>query len=209
MLGAILAAAMFLQVPLDLPNSIPTSHEEDAAEVIDFYGGVYEGDGFFFLLDKSGSMRRGRLATLKEELRSAVNSLSHRSEIGAVAFSHDLSYFELVSGRATADRKGRCKEWAEGLTAFGSTKMLSGARAILKIAHRSRQRQRLVILVSDGLPSHPSAGRTLDGILAANREDIPWNTIYIVNTDVGTGTATEFMQALATKTGGTYRIVHD
>ena len=43
--------------PLDLPSGGGRADdEEDTAEAIHFYGAEYEGDAFFWCLDKSGSM---------------------------------------------------------------------------------------------------------------------------------------------------------
>src|SRR5262245_55553549 len=46
---------------LDLPFDAAGEEEdeEDAPEIIVFYGQQYEGDGIFFSCDKSGSMREG------------------------------------------------------------------------------------------------------------------------------------------------------
>ena len=76
--------------PLDLPSGGhgADSDEEDAPETITFYGGEYEGDGFFWCLDKSCSMGwADDIAFLKSEVISALASLSPQAEISLVAFS--------------------------------------------------------------------------------------------------------------------------
>jgi hypothetical protein len=65
--------------PLDLPSGGKgdDEDEEDAPETISFYGGEYEGDGFFWCLDKSGSMDWGNLiGQLKSEMSESLNQLS-------------------------------------------------------------------------------------------------------------------------------------
>ena len=73
--------------PLDLPSGGVGSDQddEDAPEVIQFLGGFYEGDGFFFLLDISGSMHGDKIELLKEELSESLAELSIHSEFGVVA----------------------------------------------------------------------------------------------------------------------------
>ena len=56
--------------PLDLPSggSGDNDEEEDAPETINFWGGEYEGDAFFWCLDKSCSMSwNGEIQDLKQE----------------------------------------------------------------------------------------------------------------------------------------------
>ena len=69
--------------PLDLPSGGKSSDEdkqdEDSPEVIHFYGYGYEGNGFFWCLDYSGSMSGGQLDRLKQEMTRAISSLSSRA----------------------------------------------------------------------------------------------------------------------------------
>ena len=80
--------------PLDLPSGGvrgDESDEEDALEAIVFFGETYEGDGFFFLLDRSGSMNGFKLDMLKSEMVSALEELSPTNEFGIVSFSGVIS----------------------------------------------------------------------------------------------------------------------
>ena len=65
---------------LDLPYNagVEDSTEEDAAEIIFFYGQQYEGDAFVFCVDRSGSMLdRGELDRAKREIaRNIMRSAS-------------------------------------------------------------------------------------------------------------------------------------
>ena len=78
--------------------------------------------------------------------------------------------------------------------------MLDGATTLLGIAQQSSAGERIVIVVGDGLPNSPLAPETLIGILGANWESLPFNTILFGNEP----SAVSFMQDLANATGGTF-----
>ncbi|MGE4601345.1 MAG: hypothetical protein AAEJ65_00390, partial [Planctomycetota bacterium] len=76
--------------PLDMPSGGGggDDDDEDAPETIIFYGQDYEGDAFFWCLDKSGSMDwGGAMEDLKQEMAGAILSLSPAAEFSLVAFS--------------------------------------------------------------------------------------------------------------------------
>lgn len=79
--------------PLDMPSGGRggDEDEEDAPEVIDFWGGQYEGDAFFWCLDKSCSMGwNGEIQQLKQEFSQTLNSLSSQAEFGVWRFQRDI-----------------------------------------------------------------------------------------------------------------------
>ncbi|MCI0652754.1 MAG: VWA domain-containing protein [Planctomycetes bacterium] len=188
--------------PLDLPagGRGSTAEDEDAPEIIEFYASQYEGDAFFFLIDKSGSMLGEQFDILKEEMTSSISSLSHRAEFGIVAFSTLAVAFSDKPSRATINNKSQAIAWVQALEASGLTRMLDGALILLPVAEQSRKKHRVIIVLSDGLPNGPGPEETLSGILAANDESIPMNTILI-----GAGPeAVAFMTDLAAATGGKF-----
>ena len=189
--------------PLDLPSGgeAQSDEEEDAAEAIRFFGEVYEGDGFFFLLDRSGSMSGMKLDILKGEMNSALSELSESSEFGIVAFSGDISVFSPMPLEANSSNITAAREWVNALQAYGSTMMLGAAIELLTITQAATNDEREVIVVGDGNPNSPGPTETLEGILAANTEGLPFHTILIGSNE----SAIDFMTALATATGGTYR----
>ena len=75
------------KTPLDLPSGGHGFDEdsEDLPESIHFFGSIYEGTGFFFLVDKSGSMNGTKMDQLKAELTSVIGSLSSGSYFGMVS----------------------------------------------------------------------------------------------------------------------------
>lgn len=192
--------------PLDLPSGgrgVEGEDEEDIPETIVFYGGEYEGDGFFFLLDRSGSMSGNRLEMLKVEMSSALEALSPSSEFGIVAFSSAFEVFSPTPSPAGPGEVAAACSWVSALTAYGATNLMAAALETLTLAQMSSAADRCVVVVGDGLPNNPGPDDTLVGILAANTEGLPFHTILI---GAG-GMAVPFMTNLAAQTGGTFRVV--
>ncbi|MEM7166771.1 MAG: vWA domain-containing protein [Planctomycetota bacterium] len=190
-------------LPLDLPSGHAVTDEEDdedQSESIIFFGQEFEGQAFFFLLDKSGSMVGAKMASLKHELATSIQGLSRSSEFGMVAFSTGNLIYSPLPKKATASRKANAIAWVDALQPYGATFMLDGATALLPIASLSRKRHRVVIAVGDGLPNGPGADDTLQGILTANWENLPFNTILFGTQQA----AIDFMSDLAAATGGSF-----
>ena len=189
--------------PLDLPSGGrgTDEDEEDPNETIRFFGESYEGDGFFFLLDRSGSMSGMKLEILKLEMTSALSELSEQSEFGIVAFSGDTTAFSPMPVKASDRNSSLGKAWVLALAPYGSTMMLAGAEAILEIAYTSSKDDRSIIVVGDGSPNSPGPAETLEGVIAANVEGLPFHTILIG----ASSEAADFMMALSSVTGGTFR----
>lgn len=188
--------------PLDLPSGGfgYNDDEEDLPEAIHFFGSIYEGTGFFFLIDKSGSMNGVKMEHLKAELTAVIGDLSSTSQIGMVAFSSNIVPWLAVPVPASPTRRLQAIAWVQQLVPAGATHMLDGAMAILQITSQSSASQKIVICVGDGLPNSPLADETLAGILQANYEALPWNTILFGNEP----SAVAFMQDLAASTGGSF-----
>ena len=203
LLGSSSEVAPVARTPLDLPSggSGRSLDEEDAAESILFFGNVYEGDGFFFLLDRSGSMSGLKLGILKAEMQDALQELSSESEFGIVAFSGDTSALSPIPLRAQRNNVLQGTVWVNALEAYGSTMMLGAAQELLAIASVCTNDTRSVIVVGDGNPNNPGPAETLEGIIALNSEGLPFHTILIGANE----SAVEFMMALAAATGGTFR----
>ncbi len=191
--------------PLDLPSGGKgvVFDEEDYPESIQFFGSIYEGDGFFFLLDKSGSMAGMKMDLLKAEMSSALSELSSESEFGIVAFSGTTISFSPIPTVASAEAVDQARLWVIGLVANGPTMMLSAANELLTIAQISQRSHRSVIAVGDGLPNSPGPVETLEGILLINTEQLPCHTI-LFGSDAQ---AIQFMSELASFTGGTFRSI--
>ena len=94
--------------PLDLPSgggADGPAEEEDIPESIQFYGRIYEGDAFMFVVDFSGSMGRAdgdKWNDLLHELVMAIDELSSEAELGLLAFSDRIEIWNPTRWAAVA-----------------------------------------------------------------------------------------------------------
>ena len=189
--------------PLDLPSggSSDSDEDEDAPESISFYGGQFEGDGFFWLLDRSCSMGwEGRMQQLKEEMNQALTSLSGNSEFGVVAFGSGTTIFSQIPLEGDSGNTNSANSWVQALQPDGATCMADAGVQCINISNMSDKENKQIIALSDGEPNCPGASETISAMSAANWQQTPINTIYI-SSDAG---GISFMQALAAANNGTF-----
>ena len=189
--------------PLDLPSGGKGSDadEEDAPKTISFYGGEYEGDGFFWCLDKSCSMGwAGDLDQLKNEMRESLDSLTENSEFSIVAFSSGTTVFSQFPKEANVGNVAAGKAWVTALVPDGATCLADAGVQCVNISNMSEKENKQVLILSDGEPNCPGPSETTSMITGANWQRTPINTIYIANDSAGIS----FMQSLAAANGGTF-----
>jgi hypothetical protein len=189
--------------PLDLPSGGKgdDEDEEDAPETISFYGGEYEGDGFFWCLDRSCSMDWGNLiGQLKAEMTESISQLSDESEFSIVAFSSGYTFWSPIPREANAGNRSSAIAFVQSLSADGGTCLAPAGVYTITISNMCNQEHKQILVLSDGEPNCPGPPETLAAMTSANWQHTPINTIYIAS-DAG-GTA--FMQQLAAMNGGTF-----
>ena len=192
--------------PLDLPSGGGGNgdDEEDAPETILFYGNDYEGDAFFWCLDKSGSMDwGGAMEDLKQEVTASVNSLSPEAEFSLVAFSSNTLTWSPMPMRATPAQKAAAVAWVNTLVPDGWTCLAPAAVTTLQICNQSSKPGRQLIILSDGVPTCDSvdtSNQALSEITSANWQQVPIHTIYINDDSEGIS----FMQLLAAQNFGSF-----
>ena len=195
-----------LRRPLDLPSGGRGSDrdEEDAPETISFYGGEYEGDGFFWCLDKSCSMGwADEIGQLKAEVTSALSALSSEADFSLVAFSSGHIVWSAVPKPANTTNRALATAWVQALQAEGWTCLGPAGVETVNIANLSDKPHRQILVLSDGEPycdGENTAAASLNSITNSNWEHVPINTIYIAS-DMG---GASFMQQLAAMNGGTF-----
>ena len=181
--------------PLDLPSggAATSEDDEDAPEVISFYGAEYEADAFFWLLDRSGSMlgpdQSGEpMEVLKFELTEVLQQLTQRAEFGIISFATEYTVFPADGKplRATIGNKQRAALWVDELRAEGWTCMPDPAAEIFVMANKSKRRHRVVIMVGDGVPlcmglQNNESDLVLEAIAGANYKRIRVNTVFIAS----------------------------
>ncbi|MFN0057846.1 MAG: VWA domain-containing protein [Planctomycetota bacterium] len=195
--------------PLDLPTDGrgDAADDEDVSESILFYGAEFEGDAFFWCLDKSGSMLEdGKFETLKAECQQAIQSLSRSAEFSLVAFSTNMIVWSPTPRRATAEAKNSAIAWLTSLQAVGWTCLAPAGVTTVEIANLSSKRKRQVLVLSDGVPlclGVDTTAECLADITAANYQQLPIHTLYIASDLQGIS----FMQSLAALNDGSFTIV--
>ncbi|MGE4632676.1 MAG: VWA domain-containing protein [Planctomycetota bacterium] len=194
--------------PLDMPSGGGGGDDdaEDAPETIIFYGQDYEGDAFFWCLDKSGSMDwGGAMEDLKQEVSAAILSLSPAAEFSLVAFSSNTVVWSPTPRPARLAEKTAAVTWANSLQPEGWTCLAPAAVQTLQICNLSTKQYRQVLILSDGAPycdGVDTSATALTEITQANWQMVPIHTIFI-------GTETEgidFMQTLAAMNQGSFHI---
>ena len=196
--------------PLDLPSGGPTCDhggDDEYPPLVTFWGHTYEGDAFFWCLDKSGSMALDdRMASLKAEMTAAIGQLSRKNEFGIVAFSTNTAMWSSTPMPALEDNKVHAIAWVQGLEAEGWTCMEQAAVATIQLANLSSKRLRRIIIVGDGEPiceGQDTSAECLTNITAANFLRAPIDTVFVGSGAAGVG----FMQQLATMNRGCARQV--
>ena len=201
---------------LDLPFDAfgISEDEEEAPEVVFFYGQQYEGDGFFFALDRSGSTRGQQIEIEKREATRSVTQFSNRVQFALVFYDQGILSWPAGGqpAEASQSQKGQAVAFLTSITSGNGTCAGEGVTKALKYADRSSAKRNVVIYLGDGGTSCPS-GRgvrgtqeTLGQIAGANFKRHQINTICVgPPNDVDT----QFCQTLARSNGGQYKHVRN
>jgi hypothetical protein len=176
---------------LDLPDGFGQSEEEeDTPELIEFYENEYEGDGWFFCLDRSSSMGRTtssgevKFSVLKRETVRALQGMTKRSVVAVVFYNRDMQ--PLVYGdppvRMDPAGKSRMISNVSSTPISNGSCMERGMLRCLDIAHKTQNEYRQCILTADGRTTCPNGerdpNRNFQSIMSRNRLRIPINTVY-------------------------------
>jgi hypothetical protein len=153
---------------LDLPYDALSLAEDDenAPEVVVFYGSTYEGDGFFYALDRSGSTQNsGELQREKQEVVRNIAEFTDRVEFGVAFYDRGLVKWP-ASGRpaqANSGQKGAASAWVMGTPGGGGSCVGLGIIACVDFANQSSARRNVVIWLGDGCTTCPGKDATQYG----------------------------------------------
>lgn len=205
---------------LDLPFNAGGSSEEDedAPEIVSFYGSMYEASAVVFCLDESKSMSKaGRWETQQKEIIRAISELSDQAQVGLV-FYGDRSYsFRNSLASANQATKGAMIQWVVGRQLSLGTCLGGGVVDSLRMLQHAESKHKAVIVAGDGRPTSCPfvrgsgkdprvAQQALMETLAANPGmQIRVHTILVGNNV--TPRDIDFMRKLARLHRGTYRRV--
>ena len=209
-----------LKENLDLPfdaRGDGTGEDEDPPEVVSFYGQNLEGDGFFYTVDRSGSMfDQGELRRAKQEISRNISEFSSKTQFAVVFFDASILKFP-QGGRPTEANpamKGAALSWINGMGRGGGSCMMQGLREALQFANLASAKRKVIVYVGDGGGTCP--GRTgseqqylqnmVTTITAQNYQRIQINCIGVLMN--GRTTQRNYMKLVASANGGTYREIN-
>ena len=212
-----------LKTNLDLPFDAggEDSRQEDAPELIVFYGEAYEASNIVFCLDESLTMRNGgRFDIEKREVRRAISELNPDAMFGVLFYGGQVTGFSRQLVKATTSNKQAAMGFINSRVENLGTCLGNSVTQALQMLHRSEARFQAVILVSDGTPTRCPFARlngcaekqavcneVLGQITAANSRRMPVHCILVGNAGRCDGLPTQFMRAVSGLSGGSFRHV--
>jgi len=197
---------------LDLPYDAIglNEEEEDAPEVVSFYGQTLEGDGFFYVIDKSGSMQdSGELTIAKREVIKNIGEFSERVQFGIFFFDKGLTKFPSSGAPAEANpgMKSSAISFTQSTAGGSGSCPQAGLVAALNMANQASSKHKVIVYLGDGGGTCPGSDeepylrQTLAAVSAQNWQRIQINSIGVLQY----GAVNEkFMKDLASMNGGTY-----
>ena len=197
---------------LDLPYDAigEDEEEEDAPEIIEFYGQNFEGDGYFYTIDRSTSMQNsGELEIAKREVTRNISEFSSRVEFAVVFFDENVKKYP-ESGqpmKADAGKKQGAVGWVQGMVGGRGSCSQQGLVAAIEFANKSSARRKTVIYVGDGGGTCKGAdeatylNQTLGVVSQRNYQRASINCIGVLDIP---DRNRRFMQNLSRSNNGTY-----
>ena len=208
-----------LKANLDLPFDAAgegDDGEEEAPEIITFFGQIYEGEGVVFCCDTSATMSEGsKLEQLQREVIKTISQFSDRVEFGIVFFDTRVVKFPAAGGPAesTPPAKMEATEMVLAQESIGNGSCYK--RALLEsllIANQCRNSHRLIICIGDGVLS--CGGQNIEHYEEDTLESVRTHNILNVHINtIGVGSGGQLNEAwlrrLAAENSGSYARVAD
>jgi hypothetical protein len=210
---------------LDLPDGFGVSEEdEDIPELIEFYADEYEGDAFFFCLDKSDSMGetaaggRKKWQVRNDETIKAISGMTKRSVACVVFFDFKKLQSDTygdppirMDAAGKAQLIGQISQVDRAHHDGSDSCICEGMMRTFQVANKTQNSYRVCFLLADGRAQcdggETDPDRVFQRIMSANIHRIPINTIY---TGQQQGTDWErgkpVLERLAQATGGKFKI---
>jgi hypothetical protein len=210
---------------LDLPDGFSiTEEEEDAPEFIEFYSNEYEGDAWFFCLDKSDSMSNNtaggspKYMVRNRETIKALSALTKRSTATCLFFDWKKENSDIFGDpplRMDNSGKARMIAQVSRMTVAnhsGSDSCINaGMLRILRVVNKSTNSYRVIMLVADGRAQcsgdTEDPNRIFQSITSNNIHRVPINTVYTGAQSGDDWTIGKpLLERLARATGGKFKI---
>jgi len=202
-----------LKENLDLPfDAIGNNEdEEEAPEIVSFYGQTLEADAFFYIIDRSNTMQdQGELPIAKREVIKNISEFSDKVQFGVFFFDKGLLKYPGGGQPAEANPAGKSSaiSWVNGTAGGGGTCQMPALSAALQMASQATAKRKVIVYLSDGGGTCPGGAeepaylrQTVASTSAQNWQRVQINTIGVLQM----GQLQEkFMKDLASSNGGTY-----
>ncbi|MBI4604536.1 MAG: VWA domain-containing protein [Planctomycetes bacterium] len=206
--GGVLGIKENLDLPFDALGE--NEEEEDAPEIVTFYGQNLEGDGFFYVTDKSGSMQDGELPIAKREMVRNITEFSEKVRFGLFFFDKALSKFPSSGQAAEANpgMKSSAISYVQSIPGGSGSCPQIGLTAALQMANSCSAKRKVIVYLGDGGGTCPGSSgegeyhrQTLAAVAAQNWQRIQINAIAVLQPNAS---AEQFLRNLAAQNGGTY-----
>jgi hypothetical protein len=188
---------------LDLPYDAigEGSEEEIAPSVIVFYGQSFEGDGVFYVIDRSGSMQgAGELDIAKREVVRNIKEFSSNMQFAVVFF--DSNVLKYPSGGQPTDASTTNKQsaigWVTGMAGGSGSAISLGLFAGIDFSNRSTSDRKTIIYVGDG---GGYSAALLGQVKGKNTAKAKINCIGVLSLSTD---RRQFLQSLAQSNNGKY-----
>ncbi len=151
-----------------------------------------------FVLDKSGSMKQGKLKQAKGALKFCIDSLNEGDRFGIISFSTDVDEFQSSLLPATRENVGKAAKFIEDLEAKGGTNINDALQTALE-KETDTGRPRIIVFLTDGLPT---VGETDVESILRNVEKTRSGSTRLFSFGVGYDVNTRLLDKLAQNSGG-------
>lgn len=160
-----------------------------------FYGASAKGNDFVFVVDRSGSMRRGRLTRACKELKRSLRTLSPDQRFYVIFFSSDARPMPAAGLiNATPENLDEMCEWIDNVGTQGGTFPLEALMASLALSPDA------IFFLTDGEFSDQVPAQIRQG--PSSGDPIPIHCISFVSR-----AGKPMLKSIAGQSGGTYRHV--
>jgi hypothetical protein len=198
---------------LDLPfDAIGDSEEEeDAPEIVTIYGQQMEGDGIFYVIDKSWTMQdEGELDIAKREVIRNIQEFSARVQFAIVFFDAQVTKYPSsgMPAEANPGMKSAAISFVQSSVwvRYGSC-CQAGLAQGLRFANMATSKRKVMVYVGDGGGTCQGAveatylRQTLGAITSQNYQRVQINCIGVLRPSA---LGVDFMKRLSATNGGTY-----
>jgi Ca-activated chloride channel family protein len=152
-----------------------------------------------FVLDTSGSMAGEKLAQAKGALKFCLNNLNSADRFDVVSFNSDVSRFSESLLAAEPAKIKDSLSFVDRIESAGGTDINSALLAALKLTGDNSQRPRMIIFLTDGLPT---VGTTEVERILSNADSAGGNGTRIFSFGVGFDVNTHLLDQLSGQSSG-------